>query len=63
VSLCWCSRCVEPIDSDDDPECVVETPAGDVYMCEPCREIAEDERRIYDDADARNDEAWLEERA
>ena len=50
MSMVICEKCDRLIDSDDDPDCFVET--GNmrrlhqtVVMCEPCRDY--DERRRY----------------
>ncbi len=56
MSICVCEHCDRFIDSDDDPDCFVET--GNMrrlhcttVMCEPCRERAWDhqQERLMED--------------
>lgn len=45
MSMDICADCTNPVDSDDDPECYVDTsPTSTVCLCERCREYAEPRR-------------------
>lgn len=38
MSMCICKSCGHWIDSDNDPDCFIETKYGDSILCETCRE-------------------------
>lgn len=39
MSMVRCDDCSRPIDSDDDPDCFIETsPTTTVCLCETCRD-------------------------
>jgi hypothetical protein len=56
MSMIICERCDTPIDSDEDPACFIEPPAGmcteaqrkalTTVLCEPCRERAWDAAQV-----------------
>jgi hypothetical protein len=48
MSMLICSGCDKPVDSDDDPDCIVEVGNTrrlhkEIVLCEPCREKRQDE--------------------
>lgn len=49
MSMCICSSCDSPIDSDDDPDCFVEVGNmkrlhKEIILCSSCRERREEEQ-------------------
>lgn len=47
MSCLWCEGCGNIVDSDDDPECVFDTPTRlNVVMCEACREMSDIEHEL-----------------
>lgn len=44
MSMCRCDSCSRPIDSDDDPDCFIDTsPTTTACLCQGCREENEEE--------------------
>jgi hypothetical protein len=38
MSMATCRDCRKLIDTDDDPEAIIEHKYGDYFQCKPCRE-------------------------